>query len=219
MDSLDSASTATGFSTTLIVQERGNRLPTIADMIAKRWDRHDMANALEIVHTEITDFIRSSPGMPPHVLDIELKWRQFAVGLIWQTLPALPAGMLQVLLLDIWKDFCTVKHGPHGWTMLYTLERYRAQTGRPTALGHSLIGTGGYLSAISATQGRNSGGGMVDPSANSLGHYFNYEEMNVAQDVGTAPLAESSGEEFNNLGTSSASPIETFDGGVHDRDL
>ena len=198
MEDLTSVKTAAEFSTS-IVDGHNTMLPTIAAIILKDWGSADLADAVTIVHATLIFFVHSaSDALPPYAVDIGLKWCHFAGDKLWDSLSKLPAGVVRVLLWEIWKDFCTLKYGPHGWTVVYTPEGYQAQTSRLAQLSSNSARTGN-LAGTSGMQAGNLGGGIADRGEGSVAQTVQSGEVMLTANVRTVIPAENSGKASSNL--------------------
>lgn len=85
-------------------------------MATQPWESHHLAQTFIVIHNEITRLTWGQPTNLPYVMEVNLKWNNFAAPGVLHVdfLQTWPGGVLRVVLWDIWKDFLISIHGPYG---------------------------------------------------------------------------------------------------------
>ena len=109
----------------LYIQGTANQLPTMFQLFHETASSTDLARAFSRIHWELMHVYFQNPELylnprhypnpslevPPYMSEIMFKWYQWNSGPMLHNLEHHPAGVVRVLLLDIWKDWLMIWRG------------------------------------------------------------------------------------------------------------
>ena len=96
-------------------------LSTVAFMVAMAFNSDDLAAAFATARNCVDQISRPPLQLQRYAINIRMKWCYTGNGDVFQGLANQPAGLVRVLLLDIWRDLLMLKYGPDGFNILYGL--------------------------------------------------------------------------------------------------
>lgn len=103
---------------TKIVSGETSAIPSVRNMITAGWHVNDLGQAFQIARREVIRRCNINVELDEYTDNVDLKWCNPFSG-AFNNLPAMPVGVIRVLLWDIWRDLLAMIHGPGVWYIEY----------------------------------------------------------------------------------------------------
>ena len=97
-----------------LARNAARQLPSMAQLTQHTSSQRDLTEAFSITYNHLESLSYSAGKWHSYIQDIFFKWIEFVVDTGKDELMQLPASILRVLLMDIWKDVSMIVYGPGG---------------------------------------------------------------------------------------------------------